>query len=121
LRLSYASKASPRRESSSNANAPSIVASTSNSSPTFFADQLASASRQLLASRFRRLPEVDSSPALGRLLRDPGLEAQAGNLLELVDRLVPDVTPQLLDRRLGVSEVPEDEAEKHARYSKNCS
>src|SRR5438876_1067151 len=52
-------------------------------------DQLTSSARQLLASRLRRLPEVDRSPALGHLVRDPRLEAQARNLLDLIDRLIP--------------------------------
>ena len=41
--------------------------------------------------------------------------------LELIGRLIPQVTAQLIDRGLRVGEVPEDEAEKHARYSKNRS
>jgi len=85
------------------------------------ADQLARSARHLLTSCLRRLPEVDRSPALGHLDRDPRLEAQARNLLELIGRLIPQVTAQLIDRGLRVGEVPEDQAEKHAGYSKNRS
>jgi hypothetical protein len=87
---SYGSNARPRRESSSTANAPldrrldvELLADF-----RLLADQLTSSARQLLASSPRRLPEVDRSPALGHLVRDPRLEAQAWNLLELADRLV---------------------------------
>ena len=72
------------------------------------ADQLARSARQFRAGSFHRLPEVDRPLALGHLVRNPCLEAQAGNLLELIDRFVPQVAPQLLDRGLRVSEVPED-------------
>jgi hypothetical protein len=109
--------ARPRRESSSTANAPSIGRLDVElfTDVGLFADQLTSSARRLLASRLRRLPEVDRSPALGHLVRDPRLEAQARNLLELIDRLVSQVAAQLLDRGLRVGEVPEDEAEQHAR------
>jgi len=43
------------------------------------ADQLAGLARQLLGGRLARFPEIDGAPALGRLVRDPGLEGQAGD------------------------------------------
>src|ERR1051326_3342271 len=52
------------------------------------ADQLASAAGHRLLRRLRGLPQIDRAPALGRLVRDPGLEAQPRNVRELVDRLV---------------------------------
>src|SRR3954465_11646787 len=79
------------------------------------ADQLACPARQLLRGRLGRLPEVDGAPAVGRLVRDPGLEAQALHLLEGVDRLVVQVAPELGDRRLRVGQVPEDEPDDHYR------
>src|SRR5438105_4984170 len=47
------------------------------------------------------------SPAVG--------QAGAGELLEGVDRLVAQVPPELVDRRLGVGEVPENETDDHRR------
>src|SRR5215218_5228412 len=61
-----------------------------------------------------RLPHVDRAPPVGRLVGEPHLEAQARNLGERVYRLVTEVAPQLVDRRLGVRQVPEDEPDQHA-------
>jgi hypothetical protein len=79
------------------------------------ADQLPGTARQLLLSRLRRLPDVDRAPALRRLVRDPRLQAQPRDLGELFDGLVAQVTPQLLDRRLRVREVPENDPDQYAR------
>src|SRR5262249_24531138 len=64
------------------------------------ADQLTRPARQLLLRVLARLPQVHGAPALGRLVRDPRLEAQAGHVFEGVHRLVVQVAAQLLDRRL---------------------
>src|SRR6185436_5220796 len=74
------------------------------------ADQLAQPPRDLLLRRLDRLPELDRAEALGRLVRDPGPEAKAGNLL----RGAVEVVPELVERRLGVREAPEDEPDDHS-------
>ena len=73
------------------------------------ADQLARPRRQLLLGGLPRLPDVDRAPALGRPRRRPTLEEEPRDLLELLDRLVAEVAPQLADVRQRVREVPEHE------------
>src|ERR671910_3201859 len=81
------------------------------------ADQLARAAGEILPGGLERLPDVDRAPALRRLVRQPELQPQALDLLELVDRFVDEVAAQLLDRHLRVGEVPEDEADDHSSWS----
>jgi hypothetical protein len=74
------------------------------------ADQQARAAWQLLLGGLARLEEVERAPALADRVGDPDLEAEARDVLELVDRLVAQVAAQLLDRRLRVVQAPEDDA-----------
>src|SRR5947209_5779071 len=67
--------------------------------------RLAHLPRDALLRRLGRLPELDRAEALGRLVGDPRPEAKAGRLL----RRRAEVLPQLVERRLGVREAPEDE------------
>src|SRR5262249_24819703 len=117
MRTAQASNASPRLESSSNANAPSIVASTSNSSTTSGSFPITSRAGLRSScwaasgdSHRRTAPQrsVASSDihALKRSPRDLG---------ELLNGLVSQVAPQLLDRRHRVGEVPENDPEEHSR------
>src|SRR2546427_10863167 len=77
-------------------------------------DQLPVAAWNGLFRRLVGLPQVDGAPALGRLVRDPGLEAETRDVGERLDGLVGEVTPELLNGRLRVGEVPEDEPKDHA-------
>jgi hypothetical protein len=84
------------------------------------ADQLACSARQLLAGRCGGFPDVDAPHRSVVSSEIPGFEPEAGNLLELVDRLMPQVAAQLVDRRLEVGEIPEDDRTS-TRYSKKRS
>ena len=76
------------------------------------ADQLADAARELLIGLLARLEQVEGAPTLAERVRDPGLEAKTLDLGELVDGLVAEIPAQLLNRRLRVGEVPEDNADE---------
>src|SRR4029450_2713776 len=58
------------------------------------ADELASLARNGLPRRRLRLPEIHCAPALGRLVRNPGLEPKPLDLLQRTPRFVSEVGAQ---------------------------
>ena len=84
------SKARPRRESLDRRSGPRSLPRRRTPrrcpAPSRSARALGS---ELLVGCLARLPEVDGTPALGHLVRDPRLEAKARNLFERVRRTRP--------------------------------